>query len=489
MDSETIECDYISILSMLAIYDDLVKHIRHRLCESIELHVDIFHDPNYEEVILEYAYDQILCDVEPLYSNFISVLSNKHVADVDAFDHLQYSHIINEAIALCMEEEMETAYEYSPIPQRHYFMEYNPKHPYYENRTRPFKAIDAQIKYLNSIPQPPQRTQEWYDIRNTCITASAAWKVLDSEKQRASLVKEKALALIESKNSTLATSSSNYATNVNSPFHWGHKYEPLSVLLYEYFNATRVGEYGCLKHSRYPFIGASPDGINIEPSSHKYGTLLEIKNVVSRDITGIPKKEYWTQMQMQMEVCDLDFCDFLETKFTEYEYEEDFYDDINIDEQPSSSSSSSQNKLLKNRNKEYVGMMVMFNKDNEPSYEYCPLGNNSLMAMEQWKKATIERVLQDDATFWVRDIYWKCEVYNCVCVERNKHWFNANIASFSRCWDEIQACVDDEQRAQALVDEKQQKKNDRDERKKKEFIESQDLLDRGNIGICLIKLD
>ena len=34
-------------------------------------------------------------------------------------------------------------------------------------------------------------------------------------------------------------------------------------------------------------------------------------------LDGIPKKEYWIQMQLQMEVCDLDECDFLETRFIE----------------------------------------------------------------------------------------------------------------------------------------------------------------------------
>ena len=58
--------------------------------------------------------------------------------------------------------------------------------------------------------------------------------------------------------------------------------------------------------------------------------MLEIKNIVNREITGIPKKEYWIQMQVQMEVCELNECDFLETKFFEYESEEDFNSDGNF---------------------------------------------------------------------------------------------------------------------------------------------------------------
>ena len=41
--------------------------------------------------------------------------------------------------------------------------------------------------------------------------------------------------------------------------------------------------------------------------------MLEVKNPVSREITGMPKKAYWAQMEIQMEVWDLNECDFLET--------------------------------------------------------------------------------------------------------------------------------------------------------------------------------
>jgi len=36
------------------------------------------------------------------------------------------------------------------------------------------------------------------------------------------------------------------------------------------------------------------------------------------EINGIPKEDYWIQMQIQIEVCNLSECDFEKTKFTEY---------------------------------------------------------------------------------------------------------------------------------------------------------------------------
>ena len=97
----------------------------------------------------------------------------------------------------------------------------------------------------------------------------------------------------------------------------GVKYEPVTILIYEDMYKTKVEEFGCIQHPEYNFIGASPDGINIDETNNKFGKMLEIKNIVNREITGIPKTEYWIQTQIQMETCDLNECDFLETRFSE----------------------------------------------------------------------------------------------------------------------------------------------------------------------------
>ena len=55
-------------------------------------------------------------------------------------------------------------------------------------------------------------------------------------------------------------------------------------------NNTKISDFGCIQHEKYNYIGASPDGINTDPNSILYGRMLEIKNIVNRDITGIPKE-------------------------------------------------------------------------------------------------------------------------------------------------------------------------------------------------------
>ena len=88
----------------------------------------------------------------------------------------------------------------------------------------------------------------------------------------------------------------------------GVKYEEVAVMIYEQRNSMKVFEYGCIPHPVYDFIGASPDGITDS------GIMLEIKCPSSRKITGVIPSYYWCQVQTQLEVCELDRCDFLECK-------------------------------------------------------------------------------------------------------------------------------------------------------------------------------
>ena len=166
------------------------------------------------------------------------------------------------------------------------------------------EILERKIEVLKAKPQPTQRTKEWYEFRYQLITASNAYKAFDSQANQNQLIYEKCHPL-----------TTNFETvgqiNVNTTLHWGQMCEPLSVLFYEREYKTKVDDFGCIQHETYSFLGASPDGINVDPTNHRYGRMLEIKNIVNREIDGIPKKEYWIQMQLQMETCDLDECDLI----------------------------------------------------------------------------------------------------------------------------------------------------------------------------------
>lgn len=270
--------------------------------------------------------------------------------------------------------------------------------------------IKKKIEDIRSRPQPEQRTDEWYTYRHNLLTASNAWKAFESDSFKNSLIYEKCCPINKDKFSYV---------NMDSPFHWGHKYEPVSVEIYEDLYKTKVEDFGCLKDSNNTFLGVSPDGINVDDTSDRYGRMLEIKNIVNREINGIPKKEYWVQMQMQMNVCELPECDFLETKFVEYNNYDLFLEDGTF------------NKTADEKQK---GIMICFIKDNMPVYEYCPL-NMSKINFEKWE---IEMMKKHEHDEWFKTIYWKLETLSCVLVTRNSLWFNAAIPILKRCWEIIE---------------------------------------------------
>jgi putative phage-type endonuclease len=265
--------------------------------------------------------------------------------------------------------------------------------------------IDAKLTRIRAKPQPDQRTSEWYRFRHDLITASNAWKAFESQACMNQLIYEKCKPLMQ-------CGQEKEYVNTASPMHWGQKYEPVSRMIYEHLYKTKVADFGCLQHDVHAFLGASPDGINVDPASHRYGRMLEIKNIVNRDITGIPKKEYWIQMQLQMETADLNECDFLETQFSEEGDDEGEND-------PTKS-------LM-------TGTMIYFMKDGRPHYEYEPLGCTRSES-EAWFDQAMER---NQAHMWMKTIRWRLEKMSCILVLRNKLWFQHAIRVLDDVWRTI----------------------------------------------------
>jgi hypothetical protein len=201
--------------------------------------------------------------------------------------------------------------------------------------------------------------------------------------------------------------------------HWGQKYEAISVMIYESKYNAKITDFGCIQHRKYSFLGASPDGINTDENSPQYGRMLEIKNPTTRVITGEPKKEYWVQCQLQMETCDLDECDFLETKFAEYENEEAFHAD---------------GDFLTSSKQEMKGIMLYFvDAEGVPKYIYKPL----TMGKEEfgkWEQEMIEMHEDKHNYTWIKNNYWKLSQLSCVLVKRNTQWFQANINALDELW-------------------------------------------------------
>jgi putative phage-type endonuclease len=267
------------------------------------------------------------------------------------------------------------------------------------------KKLREKIDYLQQVPQPEQRTKEWYEFRYKHLTASNIWKIFISDSTRNQLIYEKCQPLNTEKYNNVS---------LESPMHWGQKYEQVSIMLYESIYAAKISDFGCIPHRTVEFLAASPDGIVTQESSLRYGRMLEVKNIVNREITGLPKMEYWVQMQLQMEVCELNECDFLETRFIEYPYKEAFDAD---------------------QTTQYKGMMVLFMTWNgKPLYEYAPLGLTEEL-LDVWQEAMMEK---NKTLNWMKNIYWKLDQLSCVLVLRNKMWFAAVVPQIKEIWATIE---------------------------------------------------
>jgi putative phage-type endonuclease len=255
--------------------------------------------------------------------------------------------------------------------------------------------------------QAEQRSDEWYIFRRSTLTASNIYKIFQSDYSQSQLIVEKSEPIDVNKFKV---------TNLSSPLHWGQKYEPVSLLYYEHINNTKVSQFGCIPHAKYSYIAASPDGIICDESSELYGRMIEIKNVVSREINSIPKMEYWIQMQLQMEVCNLNECDFLETKFTEYLSEEEYLEDV---------SSNC-----------YRGFIMQFYNNGEVYYEYPPFTLNAIHSNEyvSWTNA---QLIKNSSKNYVSNIYWKLEVVSCILVLRNNLWFKNALPYIEIFWNNL----------------------------------------------------
>jgi putative phage-type endonuclease len=256
------------------------------------------------------------------------------------------------------------------------------------------------MERLTHLPALAQRSPEWYAFRHGLITASNIYKTFGSPSKQNEIICEKCGPLVVS------------APSADGPRHWGVRYEPVSVMYYEATYKTKIQEFGCVAHPLHPFIGASPDGINTDVNPALHGRMLEIKNPFSRTITGAPKEEYWVQMQVQMEVCDLNACDFLETQFVEYASHADFVADGTFGESAAG---------------EPKGVILVCAKNEATYYEYAPYQCTEEV-FNEWEEGVLK------STEWLSTIYWKLAKVSCILVERNRAWFAAQLPEIARVW-------------------------------------------------------
>lgn len=363
--------------------EQLVETCGFLIEDYINQNINIYSDPNFIELLHNAIFDIIILQMS--------------FCITDEFAEEEIHEVVNKSMSI---------YFTHVLPRRSYKTSFIKK-----KTTEQIKILKNTINYLRSLPQPDQRTNEWYIFRHNMLTASNLWKALENGKTRNSLIFEKCQPIDTNKSSSI---------NLDSPFHWGTKMEPLSIQIYEKKYNTVVEEFGCIQHPKHYFLGASPDGINVDINSSRYGRMLEIKNPKSdRIINGIPSKAYWIQMQLQAECCELNEIDFLETKFYEYENKKEFDDDGDFN-------------LSTNDKKK--GIFMLFIDNGKPIYKY-PKIDLSESEFLDWEKKQMD---ENSNLEWVNNIYWRLDTFSCVLVLRNKKWFELSIPIIEDTWKTIE---------------------------------------------------
>jgi putative phage-type endonuclease len=175
---------------------------------------------------------------------------------------------------------------------------------------------DAIIQTLCNKPQVEQHTAEWYAQRRNRLTASEFSNILTGSRG----------ALLRSKLDTedpgdrpsqapVALAQEDGNMNATS---WGHRFEPITRRIYELEIAgvdTVNDRLGRFTHQTVPWLSASPDGLVTK--GPLTGRLVEIKSPKTRKPGTFVPDDYYVQMQIQMEVCDLDAVDFIEACFAQ----------------------------------------------------------------------------------------------------------------------------------------------------------------------------
>lgn len=281
----------------------------------------------------------------------------------------------------------------------------------------------TQLDYLKTRPTQIQGTPEWMAARKEGLTASNIKKVLyGSIKEQVEIILDK------------CKTDDVYKKIYSPAMQHGHQHEDNGVAIFESRSNREVYEFGCMPHQEFNFLKASPDGID------NMGEMLEIKMPYSRIPHEIPKPDYYNQMQLQLEVCDLDVCNFLECVVKHYTSKADYLADIN-----KKARTGPARHCFTGRGLEKGVMLEGKSMDNLYfNYKYAPL---DLMPDEinEWLDENIDQLNEEAKEkqeednmvfndFVVRPVYWYLVRYSCIKVYRDSNWISKHISKFHTFW-------------------------------------------------------
>jgi hypothetical protein len=337
------------------------------------------------------------------------------------------------------------------------------------NKQRDIRWYSNRVKMLRSKPQPEQRSEKWFKARQTRVTASEAACCLtlseeickqyveDFNVKNFKYKPDKCLSHYDNREDYIINKCRTfYGENLFKDSIYtlhGKKYEEVATRLYRRKFNTDVIEFGLLPHPRLNYLAASPDGIT--PN----GVMLEIKCPYSRKIEeGIPPIWYWCQMMIQLEVADLDQCDFLECEIKELNNEQQFIEQAVGEKQDKG--------ILLNK--------VNESNNSETKYIYPPDNLNTVDDFINWSNITIQEYKLQNIQ--VLPLYYFINKWFVINIYRRKEWFD-NIKHYFK---ETMTLI------KKLQDDPLLFKDYRDSIYK---LRNKEYLERYNNTVCLIEQD
>jgi putative phage-type endonuclease len=286
--------------------------------------------------------------------------------------------------------------------------------------TQKTERLRKQVLYLRNVPQPEQRSQAWYSLREGMFTASSDIGMItgdsyDHKTAKSAYAKEKLIntLLLKKCGHDLKKFTGNAVTR------HGNKYENIVSKIYEQKYNTRVWEFGLIQHPAYSYIGASPDGITPD------GVMVEIKCPQMRKINGIVPRYYWCQVQVQLEVADLEECDFFEAVFDE------------VREEDLQTTSYDYSGVLGEMYKCSCGIedCICYENPDNRTFIYPDISKNYMVQRQEIKNVYNNKYIHTHK--FKRSIYWVLKEHSNIRVQRDREWFNTHISAITDTWNKV----------------------------------------------------
>lgn len=315
----------------------------------------------------------------------------------------------------------------------------------------------------HSDNQPVQRTFEWFQLRKTRITASDVASCLrkvstvckhymqDYGLEKTFKHSETSFCNPYSNENDFILKKNGHSEFVdNLAVKWGNKYEDAVVSFYERNFDIEVWEFGLLLHKDISWLACSPDGIT------PLGKMIEIKCPFRRKINGIPPLYYWIQCQIQLEVCDLEDCDYIECNLenlTKEQWEKIPDNTVSITHQPGMGPKREVKDL------QVKGLLINI----ENNYYYPPAKYKTCEQMIRWaeKKCNKYKKLKPQTE------YYRITEYSLVSIKRNREWFSVVKPMLEKTWQKVLSF--DMKNYKSYLDKKKESKNLEDSEKTLSF--------------------